>query len=287
MERGVVFSACELIKSDDGKGFRTGKWISPLEINYLALYWDKLVSPTNNIFHAEMKNEEDLIQCGLLTRPSFQRHGFFDGNEMTNFYAETHAKTIDILRHTEGLTDWRMHFLNDQIILKPELSRPSEVIRFELANLLPIPTENIHLHEILEFKQRRKPELIALHEYLDSLYSEIISSSDINLQRAKSLSNLKTAIMDLDRLNAEVWRSPIKFSISTSFEFDLTQIYGGIAGAALAVNGPHPYDILGGLGSVISVLGGCIKITPQLQNVLANGNDSLAYISKGKVEGLA
>ena len=30
MERGVVFSACELLKTEDGKGIRTGKWISQL-----------------------------------------------------------------------------------------------------------------------------------------------------------------------------------------------------------------------------------------------------------------
>ncbi|NEG91078.1 DUF6236 family protein [Leclercia adecarboxylata] len=286
MDRGVVFSGCELLKTDNGDGFRTGKWISPLELNYLSLYWDRLVSPTNNIFHASFKNEDELIRCGLLTRPVFRRHGFFDGKGMTDFYAETHAKTIDILRNSEGKVDWRMHFLNDQINLKPELARDSEVIRFELASLLPVPPESVDLHDILEFKERRKPELTALHEYLDELYFEIKRSGDINLQRAKALSNLGKAINDIARLNHEGWRSPIRFSISTSFEFDLTQAFGSLAGAALALNGPHPYDILGGLGTVVSILGGCIKISPHFQSILATGDHNLAYISKGKSEGI-
>lgn len=286
MERGVVFSACELLKTENDDGFRTGKWISSVELNYFSLYWDRLVSPTNNIFHAGFKNEDELIRCGLLTRPTFRPHGIFDGKEMADFYAEIHARTIDILRHSEGAVDWRMHFLNDQINLKPELARNSEVIRIELASLLPVPPEDVALHDILEFKERRKPELMALHEYLDELYLEIIRSGDINLQRAKALSNLRKAITDIDRLNHEGWRSPIKFSISTSFEFDLTQVFGGITGVALALNGPHPYDILGGLGTVISVLGGCIKISPHFQSVLATGDYKLAYISKGKSEGI-
>lgn len=284
MERGVVFSACELLKTEGGKGFCTGKWISALEINYLCLYWDKLVSPTNNVFHAGFKNEDELIYCGILTRPIYRRHGLFDGDAMTSFYAETHAQTIDILRHMEGSIDWRMHFLNEQINIATELSRTSEVIRFELANLLPVPTEETNLHDILEFKERRKPELIALHEYLDELYFEVKQSGDINLQRAKTLSNLKKAIIDIEHLNQETWRSPIKFSISTSFEFDLTQAFGAFSGVMLAVNGPHPYDVLGGIGSIFSVLGGCIKINPQIQSVLIHGNDKLAYISKSKLE---
>ena len=112
MERGVVFSACELLKTEDGTGFSTGQWISQLELNYLSLYWDKLVSPTNNFFHAGLKDEDELIRCGLLTRPLYQLQGTIHSGEMADIYAETHAKTIDILRNTEGSTDWRMHFLN-------------------------------------------------------------------------------------------------------------------------------------------------------------------------------
>lgn len=281
MERGVVFSACELLKTEDGTGFSTGQWISQLELNYLSLYWDKLVSPTNNFFHAGLKDEDELIRCGLLTRPLYQLQGTIHSGEMADIYAETHAKTIDILRNTEGSTDWRMHFLNEQVNLKPEFAKSTEVVRFELANLLPVPAENVHLHEILEFKERRKPELIALHEYLDELYNEVMRSGDVNLQRAKALSNLKQAIFDIERLNKEGWRSPIKFSISTSFEFNLAQVLG-VASTGI----PHPYDVMGGLVSVAYILGGCIKIKPQFQSVLAKGNDKLAYICKGKIEGL-
>lgn len=286
MERGVVFSGCELLKTENGDGFRLGKWISSLELNYLSLYWDRLVSPTNNMIHVSFEKEDELIRCGLLTRPNFERHAIFNAEDMTNFYAETHAKTIDILRNLKDRVDWRMHFLNDQINLKPELSRESEVIRFELARLLPVPPESVDLHDILEFKERRKPELMALHGYLDELYFEIIRSGDISLQRAKALYKLEKAISDLERLNHEGWRSPIRFSISTSFEFDLTQAFGSLAGVALALNGPHPYDIVGGLGTVVSILGGCIKISPHLQSVLATGDHNLAYISKGKNEGI-
>ena len=286
MKRGVVFSVCELVTINDGQGFRTDKWINPVDLNYLLLYWDKLVSPTNNVFHFRLKNEDELMGCGLLKRPVFRREYISVGEQMSDFYAETHAKTIDILRHQEGDVDWRMHFLNEQINLQPELARSSEVLRFELANLLPVPPEDVHLHEILEFKERRKAELTALHEYLDELYLEVKRSGDINLQRATALSSLKKAILDIDKLNHEVWRSPIKFSMSTSFEFDLTQLYGALTGAILALNVPPPYNIMSGLGSAISVLGGCIKINPQLQSVLSTGDRRLAYVSKGKAEGI-
>lgn len=286
MERGVVFSSCELLRTDGGDGLRVGRQISPLEMNYLSLYWDKLVCPTNNIINVGIENEDDLVRCGLLKRPIFTLQGKINIGDMSDFHADSHAKTIDILRNSEGNVDWRMHFLNEQINIQPELSRNAEVLRFEICNLLPVPNEAVNLHEILEFKERRKPELIALHSYLDELYLSIKNSGDIHLQRAKALSDLKNAIADIDALNDETWRSPIKFDISTSFEFDLYQAFGALTGVALAASGPHPYDILGGLGTVASVLGGCIKIKPTFQSVLINGNNNLAYLSKGKRENL-
>ncbi|WP_317178885.1 DUF6236 family protein [Lelliottia amnigena] len=286
MERGVVFTSCELISVGNGNGFQTGRWISALELNYLSLYWDKLVSPTNNIIHTRIHNEDELIQCGLLSRPVYRLNHLNVGEDMASFYSGTHAKTIDILRHSEGNIDWQMYFANEQINLQPDLARNSEVLRFELTNLLPVPPENVPIHEILEFKERRKPELIALHEYLDEVYFEMIRSGDISLQRARSLTKLKKAITDINKLNHEGWRSPIKFDISTSFEFDLSQLYGATAGVFLALKAPHPFDVLGGLGSVVSVLAGSIKIKPQFQSVLATGDKKLAYISHGKSEGI-
>ncbi len=113
---------------------------------------------------------------------------------------------LNFLRGKESDTDWRIHQLGDEVIYQEsesiELVR-RECIRLELFGMLPVPDESVHLHDILEFKLRRKSELVALHSYCDELYLEILNSADPNLLRARSFSKLKKAIEDLDKINNE------------------------------------------------------------------------------------
>ncbi|QDE47364.1 hypothetical protein EIN43_08810 [Enterobacter hormaechei] len=74
-EKRCCFTVRELLKVNGGKGFTTGRGISTEELNYLMLYWDKLVSPTNNIIHISLANEEELENCGVLYRPKFTQQG--------------------------------------------------------------------------------------------------------------------------------------------------------------------------------------------------------------------
>lgn len=285
MERGVVFTARELIKTESGEGFRTGLGITAEELNYLVLYWDRLVSPTNNVIHFPLKNEEELIKCGILTRPRYVQKGLIDGGTVTDFYARTHALTLNVLRLNEKGVDWRMHFLNEQVSIHQEVAEQKEVIRFELADLLPVPQKDTPLHDILEFKERRSDELLALHEYLDELYTEVLRSGDLNLQRAKAISGLKKSIKDLNELNYHGWKSPLKFNISSSFEFNLNQIVSGASIAYAGMQSPHVLETLC-IGTVVTALGGFIKVKPQIQSVLKNSDVRLAYLTNAKKEGL-
>lgn len=207
MKRGVVFTVRELLKVNGGKGFTTGRGISTEELNYLMLYWDKLVSPTNNFIHISLANEEELENCGVLYRPRFTQQGGMDGARMTEFHAFTHVEALNMMRKNEREVDWRMHFFNNEVSIHQEAAQQKEVVRFELAELLPVPPKDTPLQEILEFKERRSDELQALHGYLDELYFEVLNSGDFNLQRAKALSGLRASLDDLNKLNGQGWRS--------------------------------------------------------------------------------
>ncbi|KTH66071.1 hypothetical protein ASV20_03890 [Enterobacter roggenkampii] len=285
MKRGVVFTVRELLKVNGGKGFTTGRGISTEELNYLMLYWDKLVSPTNNFIHISLANEEELENCGVLYRPRFTQQGGMDGARMTEFHAFTHVEALNMMRKNEREVDWRMHFFNNEVSIHQEAAQQKEVVRFELAELLPVPPKDTPLQEILEFKERRSDELQALHGYLDELYFEVLNSGDFNLQRAKALSGLRASLDDLNKLNGQGWRSPIKFNLSTAFEFDLNQIVNGGLKALEALSSQKPLEIIG-IESVVNLLGGFIKIRPQLQNVLKDGDPKLAYLTNASREGI-
>lgn len=285
MERGVVFTAYELLKNKDNSGFETGRGISPEELNYLILYWDKLSCPTNNFIHLAFSNEEELIKCGVLSRPVFSIGNGINSDEMPEFQSRTQVETLAMLRREQSSIDWRMHFLNDQVCITENMATQKEVIRFELTDLLPVPQKGVPIHEILEFKERRSDELLTLHGYLDEVYTEVINSGDFNLQRAKALSGLKKSLEDLNRLNDLEWQSPLKFSISSSFELDMNQLYASAATVYAAMQSNHPFEVLF-TGAALATLGGFVKVRAQFQNVLKDGESHLAYITNAKKEGL-
>lgn len=99
MLRGVVCTPLELTKTADGSGFTTGSGLTKLDLNYFTLYWDKIVSPTSNFYHFCFSNEDDLIACGVLERPTYSTH---DGRMHDSFFPEFYAAAqIDALQKRE------------------------------------------------------------------------------------------------------------------------------------------------------------------------------------------
>lgn len=284
MIRGVVALPLEIRQEENGGFFGRGG-ISPLDLNYFALYWDRISVPNNRFLGTHLPNEDVLIDCGVLDRPMMDIGPRFNSNDFPKILAEAQIGLVDKLRKMDKYSYWNIHQKGDDAVLVSERGVVKETVRLELNNLLPVPSAAIHIHEILEFKQRRKDELEALHSYCDDLYFEVIKSADPCLQAAKSFTNLKQAIENLDRLNSEGWRSPIKFNLNISPEFDLSQVRAGLATIISALHTPHPLETVV-MGSVIGLIEGSIKIAPKLQKMREGENKSLVYVANAKREGL-
>ncbi|QGU16397.1 hypothetical protein GNG27_17655 [Leclercia sp. 119287] len=283
MERGVVALPFEVHQRD--QGFITGDALSALQLNYFALYWDKITIPKNIFFGMQLPNEDVFEEVGLLTRPLVDVGSVMSVENFPRIHLSTQAQVTDHLRKVDKSTAWSIHQTGDNSLLFADQSVSKETVRLELENLLPVPGPNVAIHEILEFKHRRKDELQALHSYCDELYFEIINSGDPTLQAAKTFTKLKQAISDLEKLNVEGWRSPIKFDLDISPEFDLSDIRAGIATILGAFSSPHVLETVTA-GAVIAVLEGFVKIKPRLQSMRNGANTNLAYISKARVEGV-
>jgi len=281
MGRGVVALPFEVQQCEDG--FIIGEALSVLQLNYFALYWDKIAVPKNRFIGHGLFDGKEFIECGLLTRPVIEWRSF-GAEEFPRLHLQSQVQVTDHLRDSDKTTAWSIHQTGDNSLLLADASVSKETVRLELENLLPVPSAAVPLHEILEFKHRRKDELQALHAYCDELYFEIINSGDPTLQAAKTFTKLKQAISDLEKLNAEGWRSPIKFDLDISPEFDLSNIRAGIATILGAFSSPHILETVSA-GAVIAVLEGFVKIKPRLQSMRNGANTNLAYISKARVEG--
>lgn len=283
MERGVVALPYE-VKPQVG-GFSAGSMLSALQLNYFALYWDKISVPQNCHFGVDLPKENIFLDAGLLTRPLINMGSAIDSEQFPKLYLLSQVHLADHLRKTDKTTAWSIHQTGDNSLLLADGSISKQTVRLELENLLPVPGAEVNLHDILEFKYRRADELQALHSYCDELYFEIINSGDPSLQAAKTFSKLSQAIADLEKLNAEGWRSPIKFDLDISPEFDLSDFRAGIAIILNAFSTPHVLETVTA-GTVVAMLEGFVKIKPRLQSMRNGGNTHLAYISKARVEGI-
>lgn len=82
-------------------------------------------------------------------------------------------------------------------------SRPVTAIEYQLWNALPVPQEDVPLNDILEFKARRRDELIALRIYLEELYLSVTSASDIPRAKTSAILKLEAALADVERALGE------------------------------------------------------------------------------------
>lgn len=283
MKRGIVALPHEIRQLD--RGFSSHGSLTSIELNYFALYWDKISVPQNMFIRHDLPNEDTFISCGILDRPMVGLGGGFYSGDYPRLLAESQVHLVDKLREKDNLSTWSIHQKGDGAVLISDDEVVKETVRLELSNLLPVPSVGVHIHDILEFKERRRAELDALHTYCDELYFEVIKSADPRLQAAISFNKLKKAIEDLERLNAEGWRSPIRFDLNISPEFDLTQAYAGITAVLAALHSPQPVGSLL-LSSAVLLIGGAVKVKPKLQSLRGGSNKSLVYVANAKKEGL-
>ncbi|MEX5486294.1 DUF6236 family protein [Proteus mirabilis] len=72
-------------------------------------------------------------------------------------------------------------------------------VELELYDMLPVPSADTPLDDILTFKDKRKDELIAFRCYLDEINEAIISAKDVPRAKNMQLAKLELALKDIDK----------------------------------------------------------------------------------------
>lgn len=112
---------------------------------------------------------------------------------------------------------------------------------------LPIPTADVPLADILEYKLRRKDEYDAFKAFMGELHLEIVNSNDIPRSKNMVISRLENSIADLQRLSSESFVKKIDSSFSFNFSLQDVIVKAG-AGATFAssISIPAPIGALAG-----------------------------------------
>jgi hypothetical protein len=282
MSRGVI--AASAIINIHGEGFTMERGLSPQEIRYYALYWDKVVIPGSNLIYISLPEEDVLIESGVVERPKVGFQGSFGGADLGNSFAVAQAVVAKKLMEEDAATDWVLHQIGNKLNIPKEFVEAKNSLRFDLINLLPVPDGVTPIADILEFKQRRSVELNALHNAIDTVYIEALKCPDQNLGSSIAIQELKNSIENLDAVSNEKWGRTTKFDFTTEFNLDGGKIIQGIASGAAFDFFTNAFTLPVGsiVGGIVSMFN--FKASYNSSFKPAANNSKLAFLSHAHKE---
>ena len=279
MKRGII--AAPGIIENRMEGFSVRPNLTQADVRFYILYWDKVILPTNNIIHLGIPDEDELVDCGAIWRPRVTHNGKITGEMIIRGQCE-----IADLMMKDKSTDWTIHQCGKQIFLPDDLAKTKSTIRIDLISSLPVPSDSVHISDILDFKERRGAELVALHSVLDELYFEILKSPDSDLSAKLAIARLGQEVSNLNRVMEEKYKKSKKFDLSAEFSFSgrdtSLAAAGGMLIDYLASGCTIPIaTTIAGLASLVKVSGKATKTFSHAEN-----NDRYAYLSKASSENI-
>lgn len=284
MQRGVIASPA--IISIHGDGFTMERSISAEEVRYYAMYWDKVVIPGSNLVYVGIPEEEVLIETGVIDRPRVGFSGTWGGANIGHSFALAQAAVAKKLIEEDKTTDWVIHQIGTTLSLPSEFLEKRNTLRLDLINVLPIPSGDIPIVDVLEFKQRRADELNNLHLRLEHAYLEALKSPDQDLAGKLAIRELEESILDLQAVTSEKWQRTSKFDFSMELNLDGSRIVQGVAagaafdffsnGLAIPIG-----SLVGGIASVFK-----LKASHGSAFIPAAQQDKLAYLSHAQTQRL-
>lgn len=194
------------------------------ELRASLLYWDRLSVPTSNIIHMHAGDDADYLQsCGILQRRQYT----FVGSVAKSLIE---AQILDFkTRESEEPGIWSLGGGENSILVEGKAADYGQGSILCLYNTLPVPKEYTSLADILEFKEKRQPELYAIREHIDQLIEEISSSNDSIDMLNQKLKHLDIACSDLIKTTREYQLPFYLSSLNASLNFDYKTVAVGVS----------------------------------------------------------
>jgi hypothetical protein len=267
-KRGIVIST--IFETLTSGGICVKGAPNPIDIRKYLLYWDEIDYPTNNLIHIEGSPDiKFLEECKVLRRSNIRFIGSFliDGL----IFLQTQQRAYEANEKNEKGC-WDLAQLSTTPYYVNSVQK--QCLEFELFNCLPVPEHDVPLNDILEFKEKRRDELLELRVYLDELYQSIITSEDPSKAINTALTKIELSLNDIDRTLTESAIKKITKSLKgiISDNIDLN--------GALFCAGAQQYNWAMGLGAFYLIRK--LSSTPTIQtNTVKN---PMTYIKSIKTQ---
>jgi Family of unknown function (DUF6236) len=249
-QRGLVVSSPMEIQGSNL--FVRSPQLDPQELRLSLLFWDRLAWPFSRSVYLPAGPDEQFLETeGVLVRPEFTfEGGAAQGIAMTQIAA---FKQFD--QNEPGM--WALAQGENSLLLKNGDLEVDKGAFIELYRAVPVPDRNVPLNDILEFKQKRRDELLLLRNEIDNIFFELNSANNGAAELANHVTRIDSACAAAIRVSKE-WQFPVRLSnLKTSFDWrPFVTVAGAFAGyqAAGAMSLPMTTSILAGAAATASAL---------------------------------
>ncbi len=197
-ERGIVLPQ-EIYEGGNASGGRNA--VDGELLRYCLAFWDKVaVAPAGGFFGGfpYVEEAETLVEQGILRRVDAQTSVMVSGAML----GPTVASVIHALE-TAQPDQWALARPVGPWHVNEGPPTDNSSISFNLVNALAVPHVDAPIHEVLEFKEGRRAELLALRAELDNVRKRVSLSENPGELLSIELSNLDRALLDHLRVSRE------------------------------------------------------------------------------------
>lgn len=279
-ERGIIVTPQVTIK-DGGGLYAESSQITDHQIRMALFFWDKFDWPDNNVLsmgNGETNDLDFLKQCGIFNRTQVNFKSFSGGAGIVLLQMQD-AVVKEKNKIDPG--NWSIQRIGEELISEPSFTQNKKVIEFDLYNSIPLPSSDVPLNDILEFKVKHKVELLAFRVLMDEMYLSIINSPDQLTAKSAELLRLSMAILDLHKSmeSASIKRSLLSCRIVLNDFSDMWDVLTRGYGAYELINTTVGSELAAVLGAANAIFKISAKDAPLSKNLPVALKD-YAYLSK-------
>lgn len=215
------------------------------ELRAVLFLFDKIDWPKTNLFKVLGNAETDFLENeGILGRSG---HSLVGAETLRHSITDADLKAWEWHERDEP----RRWALGRGASAAPgELDEGDAALFTKLANVIAVPAVEVPLQDVLEFRLRRRAELLALRTEIDRAYGRIVSSADRAHAWMAESDALITAVADQRRVAAEAgWRTRLG-SVASSMKVGDLQAAGVAAFATLTTGGSVSAALIAGTGAL-------------------------------------
>ncbi len=214
------------------------------------LYWDRIDWPENNLANSESPPDvQFLIDVGVLERTMVHLPYSDQGGTRPWAIAQ---ETVLKQRNARAPGAWALAQQGRRLVLSTDSAPKAPTIEIELYNAMPVPSDAVSLADVLEFKQRRRDELLAFRYTMDALYLEIVNASDLPRAKLHAIDAIQRSLVALHTVFNESWTSKLLSTVKVGLNADVAAKALVGMGAAAILN--VPLEMGAALGGTLAAI---------------------------------